>query len=463
MTSQLITRFAPSPTGALHIGGVRTALYCWLLSRRFQGSCILRIEDTDLERSSAESEAQILQSLAWLEMEFDGLYRQSERFDLYTEAMQTLLASGKAYVCDCSNERLEKLREQQLAARQKPRYDGSCRNKDLTWQPGRVVRLHTPEEGTTVFNDAVFGTISVANAELDDMVIKRSNGAPTYNFCCAVDDHAMQITTVIRGDDHINNTPRQIHVYQALGYALPQFAHLPMILGRDGTRLSKRHGAHGVLEYRNAGYVPDAVINYLARLGWSKGDQEIFTRDELISSFALDKVSRSPAVYDVEKLQWVNKQHIKQCQVAILLPRLRELSAAVDKMSDEDLATLVTALRDRVDLLAQLVHELEPYTQDVITIDKAAATKYLTAEALPVLRHARQVLAEVRWQKESLYLAVQQIAKDLGLKMGKVGMPLRVAVTGRVFSPSLDITLSLIGRERALARLQATMDNIDYS
>jgi len=462
MTSRLITRFAPSPTGSLHIGGVRTALYCWLLARRFQGSCILRIEDTDRERSTRESEAQILDSFAWLEMEFDGLYRQSDRFNLYSGAVDDLLARDKAYVCECSSERLDKLRDAQLAAKEKPRYDGACRGKGLTWRPGRVVRLATPREGVVSFADVVFGPISVANAELDDMVVRRGDGSCTYNFCCAVDDHAMGITTVIRGDDHINNTPRQIHVYQALGYDLPQFAHLPMILGEDGKRLSKRHGAQGVLDYRDAGLLPDAVINYLARLGWSLGDQEVFTRGELITGFSLDRVSRSPGIFSTEKLAWVNKQHLKQGEAADLLPHLRRL-ADLSTLTDTDLLPLIEALRERVDTLGQLLDELAPYISEAITVDPEAQVNHLGAEALPVLERAREVFAGLDWRNTDLHQTVRDIAEQLGVKMGKVGMPLRVAVTGRGFSPALELTLELIGRERVLARLDAAIARLKHN
>ena len=370
---QTTTRFAPSPTGSLHLGGVRTALYSWLHARHNQGRCILRIEDTDRERSTPESTQQILDTLDWLAIDYDAIYYQSERNSIYQQRIEQLLAEDKAYYCHCSHDRLNQLREQQMAAQRKPRYDGHCRDKNLDSAAGAVIRLRTPQEGTIVFNDRVRGTIEISNQELDDLILVRSDASPTYNFCCVIDDAEMDITLVMRGDDHINNTPRQIHIYQALGYPIPEFAHLPMILGSDGKRLSKRHGALGVLDYQHAGYLPDALLNYLARLGWSYGDQEIFSRKELINRFTLDSISKSPASYSADKLLWTNKQHLKEMPLEQVCIRLEPFLTPISLLPQ--IIQLLPLYIERSDSLLQLSQSLTPYTSDTIEFEQQAAKK----------------------------------------------------------------------------------------
>ena len=457
---QTTTRFAPSPTGSLHLGGVRTALYSWLHARHNQGTFILRIEDTDKERSTPESTQQILNSLDWLAIDYDAIYYQSQRNPIYQQRIEQLLAEDKAYYCHCSPDRLDQLREQQMAAQHKPRYDGHCRDKNLSSAAGAVIRLRTPQKGTIAFHDQIRGAIEIDNQELDDLILVRSDASPTYNFCCVIDDAEMNITLVMRGDDHINNTPRQIHIYNALGYPIPDFAHLPMILGSDGKRLSKRHGALGVLDYQQAGYLSDGLLNYLARLGWSYGDQELFSRTELTDKFTLNTISKSPASYSTDKLLWTNKQHLKNMpveQVHVLL----EPFLAPTSLSPQTVQLLPLYI-ERSDTILQLAQSLAPYTKDVVEFEQQAAKKHLRPVALEPLQSVKKSLEQLTdWQAETLHNCIHQTAEQLGLGMGKVGMPLRVAITGTSFSPSLDQVLACIAKEQVLARIDTAIRFIE--
>lgn len=456
--SKIRTRFAPSPTGYLHIGGARTALFAWLFARHFNGVFILRIEDTDRERSTDESVAAILQAMDWLNLDYDeGPFYQTARFDRYREAIDKLLVEGSAYRCRCSKERLEQLREEQIANKQKPRYDGHCRDLNLadTGEPF-VVRFRNPQEGIVTFDDLIRGTISVSNNELDDLIIARSDGTPTYNFTVAVDDWDMQITHVIRGDDHINNTPRQINILQALGAPIPTYAHLPMILGSDGQRLSKRHGAVSVMEFRDQGFLPDALLNYLVRLGWSHGDQELFTRDEMIHYFDVSHISRSPAAINPEKLLWINQQYFKNLAPEKIVPALTEQldRLGVTVTQQPALEAIIKIQAERSKTLVEMAKNSIYFYQDQITYDEVAVAKHLTADIRPVLKKFREALEKLSdWQAEKIHAVLVETATMGQLKLGALAQPVRVAVTGGTISPSLDKTLELIGRDRVLQRL----------
>jgi glutamyl-tRNA synthetase len=461
----LRTRFAPSPTGYLHIGGARTALFCWLYAQQQQGAFILRIEDTDLERSTQASIDAILEAMDWLGLDYDeGPFYQTQRFDRYREQVQRLLDQGKAYHCYCSKERLEALRTEQMAAKQKPRYDGCCRGRtepvpDV--QP--VVRFKNPTEGEVVLNDIIRGQIVVKNSELDDLIIMRPDGSPTYNFCVVVDDLDMAVTHVIRGDDHINNTPRQINIFHALDATPPQFAHVPMILGADGARLSKRHGAVGVMQYRDEGFLPEALLNYLVRLGWSHGDQEIFSRQEMIDFFKLEDVNRAASTFNNEKLLWLNQHYLKitppEQLTEALQWQLQQLD--IDISAGPSLAQVIVAFRDRAKTLREMAEQAAFLFRDFEAYEPTAAAKHLIPAVGPVLNAVHQSLADLSdWQAEPIQTALQATAEELGLKFGKVGPPLRIAVSGGTASPSLDITLQLLGREKTLARIHAAVGSI---
>lgn len=452
------TRFAPSPTGYLHIGGARTALYSWLYARAQKGEFILRIEDTDLERSTQEAVEAILEGMAWLELAFDeGPYFQTQRLSRYNEVIEKLLHENKAYRCYCSKERLEKLRAQQIENKQKPRYDGYCANRvDHPSDQPFVIRFRNPSQGEVTFDDQVRGKITVQNSELDDLVILRTDGMPTYNFSVVVDDLDMKITHVIRGDDHINNTPRQINIFLALGEKPPLFAHVPMILGSDGKRLSKRHGAVSVLQYKEEGYLPCALLNYLVRLGWSYGDQEIFTKEEMVSHFSLKNISRSPATFNPEKLLWLNQHYIKTSDPAYiakhLMWHLKQLH--IDLKKGPPLEEIVVALRDRSKTLVEMAKQSRYLFEDAFEYDKDAAAKELTKEALPILEALANELAKVeQWNKENLHQVVSDIIVRTQVKMNKVAQPVRVAITGNTQSPSIDVTLQLLGKPKTLQRL----------
>lgn len=460
------TRFAPSPTGDLHLGSVRTALYSWLYARKHKGTFILRIEDTDLERSTEASVNAILEGMKWLNLDYDeGPYFQTKRFDRYKEVIQQLIEKGQAYYCTCPKERLEALRLQQQENKQKPRYDGHCRDLNLKPNHGTaVVRFRNPVDGEVVIDDQVFGQIRIQNSELDDLIIARSDGTPTYNFTVVVDDWDMQITHVIRGDDHINNTPRQINILKALGATIPVYAHLPMILGKDGKRLSKRDGAVNIMQYQEAGYLPEAMLNYLVRLGWSHGDQEIFSIDEMIKYFDLKQVNKAAAAFDIEKLKWLNQHYLKSLDPSIVVSRFREFLKPEwqEKASSKMLEILVAAQVERAKTLKEMAEKSAYFFTDDVEFDVQAAEKNLTRDALPVFKLLLTKLTEARsWGKEQLHQLVKDTAEELQLGLGKVAQPLRVAVTGNTASPSIDITLYLLGREKTLTRIQRAINYIE--
>jgi len=451
------TRFAPSPTGYLHVGGARTALFSWLYARKHGGKFILRIEDTDLERSTQESVNAILEGMTWLGLEYDeGPFYQTQRFDRYKEVIQQLLDQGDAYYCYCSKEGLDVLREEQKANKEKPRYNGKCREASHEKGAEAVIRFKNPADGEVAINDLVKGQIVVANKELDDLIIARSDGTPTYNLTVLVDDMDMGVNYVIRGDDHINNTPRQINILKALGAELPSYAHLPMILGDDGARLSKRHGAVSVMQYRNDGYLPEALLNYLVRLGWSSGDKEIFTLDEMIELFDLEGCNVSASTFNTEKLIWLNHQYIMNSDPAHVAHHLswHMGEQGIDPSQGPDLAEVVKAQRERCKTLVEMATASRYFYQEFDGYDEKAAKKNFkqgTDEVLQQLMDKFSRLAE--WDGEKLHQIVLDTAEELELKLGKVAQPLRVAVSGAGVSPAIDITLSLIGREKTLSRM----------
>jgi glutamyl-tRNA synthetase len=454
----IVTRFAPSPTGLLHIGGVRTALFSWLQARRLGGKFILRIEDTDRERSTDEAVRVILEGMQWLRLSADeGPFYQTARFDRYKEVIAELLASGKAYRCYCTKEELEQLRAEQMARKEKPRYDGRWRERtDVREGVEPVIRFKNPLSGEVVVEDLVHGRVVFQNTELDDLIIARSDGTPTYNFCVVVDDMDMGVTHVIRGDDHLNNTPRQMNMLEALGAKIPVYAHVPMILGPDGTKLSKRHGAVSVLQYEEDGFLPDALLNYLVRLGWSYGDQEIFTREEMIAAFDISDVNKAASAFNPEKLLWLNQQHLMRSDAAKVVPYLKPHLARLGiEFSDDDyLAKIVIAQRERVKTLKEMALASRYFFGDLVEVDAKARDKHLTPEALALLGELTASLAALpEWTAASLHAAVQALAEGKGLGLGKVAQPLRVAVTGNTISPPIDLTLELLGRQRTLSRL----------
>ncbi len=454
------TRFAPSPTGVLHVGGARTALFSWLHAKKNKGSFVLRIEDTDLERSTQQSVDAILEGMQWLGLDYDeGPYYQTQRFERYNEIIQQLLDQGDAYYCYCSREELDALREQQMANKEKPRYNGKCRdNSEEQVGMDRVIRFRNPKEGEVVIDDLVKGKIVVANKELDDLIIARTDGSPTYNLTVVVDDMDMGITHVVRGDDHVNNTPRQINILKALGVELPHYAHLPMILGDDGARLSKRHGAIGVMQYRDDGYLPEALLNYLVRLGWSHGDQEIFSREEMVELFDLSQVNVSASAFNTEKLLWINHQYIMNSDPELVAKHLgwHMQQRGIDATTDgPELVEVVKAQRERSKTLVEMANASLYFYQDFTEYDAKAAKKNFkqgTDDVLQTLLNAFTDISE--WQGEALHAVVLQTAEQLELKLGKVAQPLRVAVCGKGMSPSIDVTLSLLGRDKTLNRLE---------
>jgi glutamyl-tRNA synthetase len=458
------TRFAPSPTGYLHVGGARTALFSWLFARKHGGAFVLRIEDTDLERSTAESVNAILEGMTWLGLEYDeGPFYQTKRFDRYYQVIDQLLEQGLAYRCNCPKERLDELRERAMKVKAKPRYDGHCRHREVSPDEPHVVRFRNPDEGVVAWNDLVQGPIAISNTELDDLIIRRTDGSPTYNLTVVVDDLDMEITHVVRGDDHVNNTPRQINIIRALGKQPPQFAHVPMILGDDGSRLSKRHGAVSVIQYRDAGYLPEALINYLVRLGWSHGDQEIFSLDELIQLFDIDQVNKAASSFNTDKLNWLNQHYIKKDRperiAHLLSPHLGRLD--IDPSAGPDLLEVVKAQQERAKTLVEMAEISAFFYQDFDEYDPKAAKQHLRPVALDPLERARQALAALDdWSPEALHRVVQEVADELGLNMGKVAQPLRVAVAGRAASPGIDITLHLVGREACLRRVDRALEYI---
>ena len=458
----VVTRFAPSPTGMLHVGGVRTALYSWLYARRMGGRFILRVEDTDRERSTEEAVRLILDGMAWLGLTADeGPYYQTQRFDRYRQVIRQMIEAGRAYHCYCSKEELDALREQQIARKEKPRYPGICRGRSEP-RPGvqPVVRFRNPTEGAVVVEDLVHGTVTFQNAELDDLIIARSDGTPTYNFCVVVDDMDMGVTHVIRGDDHLNNTPRQMNMLHALGATLPVYAHVPMILGPDGAKLSKRHGAVSVLQYEEEGYLPDALLNYLVRLGWSHGDQEVFTREEMIAAFDIKDVNKAASAFNPEKLLWLNQQHMMRAQPAALVPRLRAQLRRLGLDSDDQrlLEGIIVSQRERAKTLKEMAQNSLFFFTETVDIDPKAAAKHLSGGSLTMLSKVRERLAALPdWTAAGIHAVLNDLAATLEVGLGKVAQPVRVATTGTAVSPPIDATLELLGRQRTLARLDAAL------
>lgn len=459
------TRFAPSPTGYLHVGGARTALYSWLFAKHNNGEFVLRIEDTDLERSTPEATAAILEGMEWLNLAWEhGPYYQTKRFERYNQVIDEMIEQGLAYRCYCTKERLEELRHNQEQNKEKPRYDRHCLH-DHSHSPDEphVVRFKNPTEGSVVFDDAVRGRIEISNSELDDLIIRRTDGSPTYNFCVVVDDWDMGITHVVRGEDHINNTPRQINILKAIGAPIPTYAHVSMINGDDGQKLSKRHGAVSVMQYRDDGFLPEALINYLVRLGWGHGDQEIFTREEMIKYFELDHVSKSASSFNMDKLLWLNHHYIRELPPEYVAKHLewQYKDQDIDTSNGPILTEIVTMLAERCKTLKEMAAASRYFFEEFEEFDEAAVKKHFKGTAEEALEKVKEKLTALSsWDLHSTHEAIEQTAAELEVGMGKVGMPLRVAVTGSGQSPSMDVTLVGIGRERVLARIQRAIDFI---
>lgn len=462
MNRPVKVRFAPSPTGHLHIGGARTALFNWLFARRHKGTFVLRIEDTDTGRSTDEYIEAIIKGLEWLGLKWDeGPFRQTTRFGIYREYVDKLLKTGEAYYCYCTPEELEQRRQEALANGRSPKYDNRCRSLKEPL-PGRAaaVRFKMPQEGSTIVNDLIKGPIVFENNTLEDMIILRSDGTPTYNFVVVVDDIDMQITHVIRGDDHVNNTPKQIHIYKAFGWEVPEFAHLPMILGSDKTRLSKRHGATSVMSYQEMGFLPDALVNYLVRLGWSYGDQEVFTREELIRYFSLESVGKSAAVFNPEKLLWLNGQYINgstpEALAETVMPFLiRDGLIPSDLQLDMPwLSKAILSLKERSRTLVELAHSLRYYILDYVEIEPKAGTKFLKPEHLRSLSELKTLLSDISvFDAAEIEKAFILLAERHKLKLGDIAQPARVAITGTTASPGIFEVMEIVGKEKVLKRL----------
>ncbi len=454
----IVTRFPPSPTGHLHLGGARTALFNWLYARHMKGKFILRIEDTDMARSSQASVDAILESLEWLGIDWDeGPFFQSQRLDLYHDHIQKLLILGHAYYCDCPPERLEEIRKEAMASGGKPKYDGKCRERNLRPSAETVVRFKAPLVGTTVLPDAVKGNIVFENGELDDFILARKDKTPTYNFVVVVDDITMGVNVILRGDDHVMNTPKQILIYKALGAALPVFGHVPMVLGNDRSRLSKRHGAMSVLAYRDMGYLPEALINYLVRLGWSYGDQEIFSRAELVEKFSMEKLGKSAGIFNPEKLLAVNAEHLKRTAPKVLAESLIPFLArrGIDAKPGPGLEAAVATLVERSKTLEEMADGARFYFTEKVEYEEAAARKFLNGETLPVLEGIAEKLDALEaFGEKELEGAFKALMEKTGLKLGKIAQPVRVALTGKTASPGIFEILHILGKERALARLK---------
>jgi glutamyl-tRNA synthetase len=455
----VVTRFAPSPTGMLHIGGVRTALFSWLYARHRGGRFILRIEDTDRERSTDDAVRVILEGMQWLQLDADeGPYFQTQRYERYRVVIAQMLEQGNAYHCYCTKEELDQMREQQIARKEKPRYDGRCRSRTAP-RAGvtPVVRFKNPLDGDSIVDDQVHGRVVFSNAELDDLIIQRSDGNPTYNFCVVVDDMDMKVTHVIRGDDHLNNTPRQLNMLKALGAVPPCYAHVPMILGADGAKLSKRHGAVSVLQYQEQGFLPDALLNYLVRLGWSHGDQEVFSRDEMVALFDIADVNKSAAAFNADKLLWLNQQHMVRATASSLAAGLKAQLAELGVTTDDQclLEGVVNAQRERAKTLKDMAHGSLFFFRDFDAFEPRAAAKNLTAQVVPLLLALREAFATLNeWNAGSIHEAINAVGNRSGVGLGKVAQPLRVAVTGGAVSPPIDVTVALLG----LATTQARID-----
>jgi glutamyl-tRNA synthetase len=465
-------RFAPSPTGFLHIGGARTALFNWLFARHEGGTFILRIEDTDRSRSTDEYIEAIIEGMKWLNLDWDeGPFRQTDRFDVYRKYIDGLLREGKAYHCYCTPEELEQRRQEALSQGKTPKYDGRCRDlKDPV--PGRTpaIRFKMPQAGETVVNDLIKGTVTFDNSQLDDLIIMRSDGTPTYNFVVVVDDVDMKITHVIRGDDHLNNTPKQLHIYKALGYQVPEFGHLPMILGSDKARLSKRHGATSVMAYKEMGYLPDALVNYLVRLGWSYGDQEVFTREELIKHFSFESVGKSSAVFNPEKLIWLNSQYVMSSdpvRLAELVIPFLEKEKIIHEGEAPDMEWLskaILTLRERAKTLGELAASLRYYIAEDVEYNEKAKAKFLHDKSLPLLIELKEritVLAE--FSVAEIERIFREITERHGIKLGNLAQPVRVAVTGGTESPGIFEVLEVMGKEKTMRRLEKAILAIERS
>ncbi len=459
---KIITRFAPSPTGYLHVGGARTALFSYLYARHHGGQFELRIEDTDTERSTQASVDAIFEGMNWLGLEHDSEVKyQSKNLARYHEQIEKLLAEGKAYYCDCSKEELDEMREAQKAKGEKPRYDGRNRDKNLPKSETTVIRFKTPLTGEVTFDDHVRGSITVANEELDDLVIARADGMPTYNFSVVVDDADMGITHVVRGDDHINNTPRQINIYQALGFPVPEFAHVPMILGDDGARLSKRHGAVSVMQYAEDGYLPEAVLNYLVRLGWSHGDQELFSKAEMIELFSLKGVNKAPSAFNTTKLNWINQQYIQQADDVRLVDLLKARLAVLNIETDIDLMQVVELFKERAQTINELAEMGLFLMQDLSGYDEKAEKKAFKAgsdTALQAIIDKCQVITD--WQGADLHQLIADVVEELEVGFGKVGMPARLALSGQAQGPANDVIMKILGQAESIKRFQAALDYV---
>jgi glutamyl-tRNA synthetase len=454
----VVTRFAPSPTGMLHIGGVRTALFSWLYARHNGGRFILRIEDTDRERSTDEAVQVILDGMQWLALDADeGPYYQSQRYDRYRAVIKQMLENGDAYLCYCTREELEASRQAQIARKEKPRYDGRCRDgaqPRANIEP--VVRFKNPLTGAVIVEDQVHGRVVFENGELDDLIIQRSDGNPTYNFCVVVDDMDMGVTHVIRGDDHLNNTPRQMNMLRALGATPPVYAHVPMILGPDGAKLSKRHGAVSVLQYQQEGYLPDALLNYLVRLGWSHGDQEVFSREEMVAAFDIKDVNKAASAFNPEKLLWLNRQHLMRAPISEVAMALKAQLALLGVTAADErlLEGVVRAQRERVATVAEMAQNSLFFFREFEVFEDKAAKKHLTPESVPLLQALAQGFnGMAEWDTQAIHAIIESVAAQQGLALGKVAQPLRVAVTGGAVSPPIDATVALLGRRVTQARI----------
>ena len=456
------SRFAPSPTGYLHIGGARTALFAWLWAKKNNSKFVLRIEDTDRERSTQDSVDAILEGMDWLGLNYDeGPIFQSKRIDRYNEVISDLLSNGKAYYCDCSIERLEEMRETLIASGEKPKYDGCCRKKYL--KKG-VIRFLNPDLGAVSFNDYVKGQIEILNSELDDLIIARSDGSPTYNLTVVVDDHDMKIECVIRGDDHINNTPKQINLYEALDWSTPKFAHVPMILGSDGSRLSKRHGALNLLSYRDKGFLPQALLNYIVRLGWSHGDQEIFSIDDMIKLFELKNINNSPASFNQEKLEWINQSYIKTTGIEELVDNLKwhlnQLS--INLTNGPDINEVVESLRERSKSLVDMAQSCVMFYNDFEDFELGQASKVFNLESKLILDDLYIQLKVVEdWNAENIHSVINNICETRGVGFGKVGQPFRLALSGDGKAGSIDISAQFVGKKRTISRLKMAIEWIN--
>jgi len=480
----IITRFPPSPTGYLHIGGARTALFNWLYARQTKGKFVLRIEDTDEARSKKESVDAIFESLEWLGIDWDeGPFFQTQRYDIYREYIKKLVDSGHAYYCDCTSEEVEAMREEARASGKKPMYNGRCREMNKEGKPGMVVRIKVPKMGSTVVDDVVKGSTAFSNSEIDDFIIQRSDGSPMYNLAVVVDDITMKINTIIRGDDHLVNTPKQIIIYNALGANLPLFAHVPMVLGSDKARLSKRHGAMSVSEYKDMGFLPDAMLNYLVRLGWSHGDQEFFTREELIEKFSLEHIGRSPSMFDMDKLMALNAKHIQSKTPAELLPTLlfhlekigivpqRGSDSALlssdlcsDSSNKSNLEKIIETLQPRSKTMVEMAEASRFYFKETIEFDEGAAKKFLKPDLLEPLKRSAQYMESIEdasFSEKNLEAIFTKVMEESDLKFGKLAQPIRVALTGTTVSPGIFEMILALGKEKTIKRIQHAVTHIE--